>query len=173
MVNRRVDAREAGSAQSVAVDVGVAEPRVPEVCLLRQERARVLQVPSQVDEERRGDAGGLRRGLEGRGGAAHGRPPRGEPPLEGDHRLFVYLTTPEGDPLAETGGFGLPERNWEPGLLLKQWSSISVPATLAPGEYYALIGMERLDEGDLSLYVDEDGRPLGEAIPIGPLAVGQ
>ena len=87
------------------------------------------------------------------------------------HRLFVYLVDAEGAIRAHCGGLGLAERYWQPGYLLKQWCVLPIPADLSTGEYRFLVGLSRVADGNLSLYVDEYGRPLGEAIPLGPLTI--
>ncbi|MBC7235704.1 MAG: glycosyltransferase family 39 protein [Chloroflexi bacterium] len=92
---------------------------------------------------------------------------------ENEQRIFAYLSDPEGNLKAQCSGSGLPERYWEPGYLLKQWCLLAVPAELPAGDYYALVGLERLVDGNRSLYIDDQGHPLGEAIPLGPLSVGR
>jgi hypothetical protein len=87
------------------------------------------------------------------------------------HRLFIYMIDSEGEIKAQCDGLGLAERYWQPGYLLKQWCVLPIPTDLSTGDYHFLVGLLRLADGNLSLYVDEYGRPLGEAIPLGPLTI--
>ncbi|MBN1402478.1 MAG: glycosyltransferase family 39 protein [Anaerolineae bacterium] len=90
---------------------------------------------------------------------------------EGTHRVFTRLIDVQGRPVAQCEAFALPEAHWMPGLLLKQWCTLQLPANMPPGEYALLVGSVRLDEGVRNRYVDAHGRALGEAIPLGPVVV--
>ena len=97
----------------------------------------------------------------------------GVPPEERQsrHSLFSHLFTFDGVSVAQCEGFGLPERHWAEGLLLKQWCQMRLPANVPGGDYDLLIGMDRLSDLYRHRYIDDQGHPLGDAIPLGPLRV--
>lgn len=52
----------------------------------------------------------------------------------GEHRLQTCLQK-EGEEISCCSGFGLPERYWEEGLVLKKWCTFSLSENIPPGEY--------------------------------------
>ncbi len=87
------------------------------------------------------------------------------------HSLFNHLLTAGGEKVTQRDGLGLPERYWRPGLFLVQWFQLPLPAGLPAGDYTLLTGLYRLS--DLSRNrVLGPGNAAGDAIPLGPVHVG-
>jgi hypothetical protein len=61
----------------------------------------------------------------------------------GEHQLHICLQTADGRSIACCSGFGLEERYWEQGLVLKQWCRFSMSANPPPGEYELLMEMRQ------------------------------
>ena len=89
------------------------------------------------------------------------------------HSLFNHLLAADGSKLAQHDGFGLPERYWQPGLMLVQWFQLELPASMPQGDYTLLTGMYRLSELSANHVLDQAGAPAGDAIRLGPVHVGE
>jgi len=89
------------------------------------------------------------------------------------HSLFNHLLAADGSKVAQHDGFGLPERYWQPGLMLVQWFELQLPATMPPGDYTLLTGMYRLSDLSANHVLDPAGTPAGDAIRLGPVHVGE
>ncbi len=59
----------------------------------------------------------------------------------GAHQLHIYLQTADGKKIASCTGFGLDERYWQEGLVLKQWCTF--PKDVPSGEYELLTEIQR------------------------------
>ena len=87
------------------------------------------------------------------------------------HSAFAHVIAPDGEKVAQRDGFGLPERYWEGGLLLKQWFDIHLPEDLAAGDYHLVMGMYRLNDFSHNHFVDQAGNDLGQRIELGPVPI--
>jgi hypothetical protein len=61
----------------------------------------------------------------------------------GEHQLQTCLQTADGRRIACCSGFGLEERYWQQGLVLKQWCRFSMSGNPPPGEYELLMEMRQ------------------------------
>ena len=95
--------------------------------------------------------------------------PPGEKDIE--HGFSLTLQSQAGVPLAEASRFGLSERYWEEGVVLKQWHELLLPSDAPGGQYNLFIQMSRPAGHGVCYYVDDQGRILGDAIPLGPFRV--
>jgi hypothetical protein len=91
-----------------------------------------------------------------------------------DYTLFAHLVGVDQQPMAQqdqppTAGF-MPTRFWRAGDVVDDVVSMTLPATLLPGEYMLLIGL--YDPQSLQrLPVTHNGQPAGDAVRIGVVAV--
>jgi len=88
------------------------------------------------------------------------------------HSLFIHLLGADGVTVTQHDGLGLPERYWQPGLMLVQWFELQLPATMPVGDYTLLTGMYRLSDVSANHVLDQAGAPAGDSIRLGPVHVG-
>lgn len=66
----------------------------------------------------------------------------------------------------------LPTRLWYSGMVESETWEVALPAELAPGEYRALTGLYRLDDGERIPASDMNGEPFADArVPLGSLII--
>jgi 4-amino-4-deoxy-L-arabinose transferase-like glycosyltransferase len=88
------------------------------------------------------------------------------------HHLVVQVADAEGKLVGQGEGLGLPERYWQPGMVLAHWLDVPLRSNLPDGAYSVLVRMIRLDDGYVHRLLDAQGRELGQTISLGPLRMG-
>ena len=92
---------------------------------------------------------------------------------DAEHSLHSYLVAQDGMKVAQGDGFGLPERYWREGLLLKQWCTMQLPPNVREGEYNLFTGMYRPSDSCWNQHVDAQGQPLSSIISLGRVRVSR
>ncbi len=94
-------------------------------------------------------------------------------PVDGNYQVFTHLY--DGVMRGQhdgTPGCGLwPTLLWEPGQVVRDEHTIKIAADTPPGDVPLLVGMYDLGTGTRLSVSDLDGRPVGDAVQLGLVAV--
>jgi hypothetical protein len=89
---------------------------------------------------------------------------------EAQHAWLMALQGQKGVAAVGCTGFGLPERYWEEGLLLKQWCEMDLPTDIADGDYALITGMRCISDPYLG-ELDVHSRTLDTPISLGSVRI--
>ena len=97
--------------------------------------------------------------------------------IERDYTVFVHLVGPDGTIVtqhdAPSGDPFFPTSTWLPGETVVDPHPLSLPAGVQPGTYSLLVGLYHQPSNERLPAVDSNGAPLGDAVPLTTLAVGE
>jgi hypothetical protein len=97
--------------------------------------------------------------------------------MDRDYTVFVHLLAADGAFVtqgdAPPGGAFFPTSTWLPGDTVLDPHRLELPAELPPGEYTVVVGLYHRPSGDRLEAVDGDGQPLGDAVPLSTLLLGE
>jgi hypothetical protein len=89
------------------------------------------------------------------------------------HTLAITLEDALGAPFTSLATFGLGERHWKPGLLLKQWHVIHLPYVPTSEPVEIQLALYRNTDGFRNLVVDDLGRPSSDHYVLGPFVLAE
>ncbi|HOG45619.1 MAG TPA: glycosyltransferase family 39 protein [Anaerolineae bacterium] len=86
---------------------------------------------------------------------------------------FYHLLGNDERRWAQYDGFALSSSQWHPGETLIQWFELGLPPDMPPGDYWLRTGMYSWRDMTGAQVIDEAGRPLGDAVRLGPIRIGE
>ncbi len=92
---------------------------------------------------------------------------------EASYHFFNHLVDDGGQRWGQRDGPGYPADQWREGDVVVSWFDISIAPDAPPGEYWVLTGMYTYPEGVRVSVLDEHGRPVSDALRLGPIEVGR
>jgi len=98
-------------------------------------------------------------------------------PVDRDYTVFVHLLGPDGAIFAQhdapPGDPLLPTSTWLLGEEIVDDHPLTLPAVTPPGAYPLVVGLYHWPTGERLQAVDGDGSPIGDAVPLTTIDVGQ
>ncbi len=95
--------------------------------------------------------------------------------LAQDYTVFLHLAARDGPPHAQDDGQprdgSYPTSFWDAGEVVADTRTLSVPGSLAPGEYPLIAGMYLLETGERLPSLAEDGTVEGDAVLLDTLTI--
>ena len=95
--------------------------------------------------------------------------------IEDDYTVFVHLTTDHVPPHAQDDGQprdgSYPTSVWEAGEVVADPHVLRIPTSLPVGDYQLLAGMYLLETGERLLWLDHEGTPRGDYVPLRKMVI--
>ena len=100
---------------------------------------------------------------------------QGLAPMERDYTVFVHLLDGDGTIVAQSdappGDPFFPTSIWLPGDRVSDSHRLDLPADVVASEYALLVGVYHQPSGERLAASDDQGEPLGDAVPLVPLSL--
>jgi hypothetical protein len=90
-----------------------------------------------------------------------------------EHTLTITVVDARGQKYTSLATFGLAERQWRPGLLLKQWHVVHLPYVPTSEPVEIQLAIDRTSDGFRNLVVDDLGLPSSDHYVLGPFVFAE